>query len=109
MNIDGFITESEGYFNQKYNPYQKKYVRGWLAKINEKEIAYVFAEVLKILPISFKSLPGIHELEKALRVVKKERYAEVYEQSKTIYDVNKKADSGLIADMIDKLVSKTEK
>lgn len=103
MTIDSFITEAEGYYNQQYNTFQKKYIRAWLAKMPESHIAYVFAEVLKTLPLSLRALPSIHELEKSLKVVKKERTGEIYKQPIPEYDVSMKADSSLITDILEKL------
>ncbi len=104
MRIDEFITQSEGYYCSRYNPYQLEVVRQWLSKKSEVQIGFIYAEVLKILSPVYKTPPGIKELEDAFRKVKKERWDEIYPQVLPEYpDPDVKANQETVKKLFDGL------
>ena len=109
MKVSEFFVEAEGYYNLKYNAYQKKYITMCLKKVSEKQMSYVFAEVLKILPLSLRALPGVSVIDNALKVVKKERTSEIYKQAIPEYDLSTKANSDEVCELLDKLKEKIAK
>ena len=76
MTPEGFINEAQGYYG-RYSAGQRKWVRRWLEPQSEKRIPYIWAEVLKAHSPSLKMPPGVSELNNALMIVSKERYAEL--------------------------------
>lgn len=77
MTVHDFLTEAQAYYG-RYNEAQKRAVIAWLSQKKDKELDFVYAEVLKALSAVYKTPPGIKELEDAFRIVKKERWREVY-------------------------------
>jgi len=67
-----FLTEVQGYYGP-YNGYQLKYVTKWLSHIPEKLYPNLFSEVLKALSPSFRTPPGVSDLDEALRAVRNGR------------------------------------
>jgi hypothetical protein len=107
MTTDKFISQTEGYYNLKYNKIQKDINKQWLNKQNERYLDFIFSEVLKLVSSSFKSLPGIHEFDKALKIVKKERWAEVTPHTVPEYpDADTKANKKVVEDLFKGLKAK---
>ncbi len=68
-----FILKIQGYYTQ-YNPTQKKYVEKWVGKKSENILPELFAELLKsFTPSSTVPVPGINNLESALKTVRENR------------------------------------
>lgn len=77
MTLQDFLTEAQGYYG-RYTGAQKKAVVAWLRQYPEKLYSYLYAEVLKTLSASYKTPPGIYELEQAMKTVKRERWSEIF-------------------------------
>jgi hypothetical protein len=77
MTVQEFISRSQDYYNSPYTPEQKRVVTAWLQRHSERVITLLYAEVVKILSTSYKTPPAVHELEKALTVVRDHRWPEI--------------------------------
>lgn len=107
MTVDNFITQTEGYYNSKYNKFQKRAVLDWLNMRQENQVGFIYSEVLKMLSPVYKTPPGIFELEKAMKIVKKERWSEVNPVSLPEYPpATIKANQKVVSDLFKGLKSK---
>ena len=93
-----FITELEGYYG-RYQIGQRKYVEKWvdnfcLRSNGEYLLPYLLSEVFRSFSASFKSQPGIKELEDAWKIVLNERRLEIIQ---TITDEQKLVEEEPIA------------
>jgi hypothetical protein len=106
LTIQDFIAKAQGYYCN-YTPVQKEAVVSWLNGKSEKEIAYIYAEVLKLLSPTLRMPPCITELETAYKKIKVERWSEIYPKALPEYiPVSEKASPEAMAE-IGKLLKKT--
>lgn len=76
MTPDKFIEKAQAYYG-RYNTEQRETVRQWLQQKSPIFLPLVYAEVLKLLSATYKTPPGICELEQALRIVRTNRIDEI--------------------------------
>jgi len=73
--VEAMMTELQGYYG-KYSPGQGKHVERWLrenmAGKSEKAFASLFDAVLRVHSATYKTQPGIKELEDARDLLKQE-------------------------------------
>lgn len=70
------LNSFEGYYGLKYRRPQRAVCDQWLAKIPERNHGILFAEVVRIHPGTYKSLPDVAIFEQAMAAFR-ERVAEI--------------------------------
>ena len=86
MTPQEFISEIQGYYGVKYSAVQLKYVGGWLTKKLPGALPLILIETMKQFSSSYKTAPGIKELEDAAKEVRTHRSHEIKQDVKLLPD-----------------------
>lgn len=70
MTTQEFINEARNYYGKPYTQYQFKVVVERLNQIPDNLKQDILKQIFKVLSLKFKSVPGISEIEDALKIVR---------------------------------------